>query len=135
MASTPVLVQTPKITPQSFTNSDSANTKKTIATAGANGAKVVAVPVSSTDTVARIMQLWLTRSATSYLIASYSVPASSGSDGATATADVLSLITLPADNDGQKYLFLENGDTLQISQTTQVSSGKEVDCFAVFGNF
>ena len=131
-----VTVQTPKITPAAFTNSDSANTKKTIATAGASGSKVVAVNASSTDTSARVGQLWLTRSSTSYLLGSYSVPASAGSDGSTVSADLLSLVpNLPRDNDGQKYLFLESGDTLQVSFTTQVTSAKEVDVQAIFGNF
>lgn len=133
-----VFVQTPKITPAAFTNADSANTKKTIGTAGTNGMKVVAVSIASTDTSARIAQLWLTRSATSYLLASYSVPITSGSDGSTVSANLLASYVwpgLPVDADGQPYLFLESGDTLQVSFTTQVTSGKEIDVVAVGANF
>ena len=136
MSATPSFVGTPKITPAAFTNADSANTKKTIATAGASGSKVVGVIATSTDTTSRIGQLWLTRSATSYLLGSASVTLASGTDGTTATVSLLTatLLPLPVDNDGQPYLFLESGDTLQISFTTQVASGKEIDVVAIFGN-
>lgn len=136
MSSTPAFVATPKITPVSFTNSDSANTKKTIATAGSSGSKVVAVIATSTDTSNRVGQLWLTRSSTSYLLGSSSVTTLAGTDGSAATNNILNLINgLPRDNDGQPYVFLESGDTLQISFTAQVTSAKEIDVAAVFGNF
>lgn len=138
MSSTPAFVATPKITPVAFTNSDSANTKKTIHTAGSNGSKVVAVLASSTDTSNRTGQIWLTRSETSYLLGSTVVPTLAGTDGSTASANLLppSLLgSLPRDNDGQPYLFLESGDTLQVSFTAQVTSAKEIDVVAVAGNF
>lgn len=135
---TAVLVQTPKITPNSWTNSDSANTKKTVATAGANGSKVVGLIATSTDTSARVAQVWHTRSATSRLLASVSVPAASGSDGTTAGVNLLGstlMPGLPVDNDGQTYFFLESGDTLQVSFTAQVTSAKEIDVTCIFANF
>ena len=137
MASTPTLVQVPKITPVSFLNADAANTKKTIATAGASGSKVVGITISSTDSTLRVVQFWLTRSAVSYLISSVSVAAQAGFDGSTVNPIPLNSIqsSLPVDNDGQRYFFLESGDTLQVSLTTQVTSAKEVDVFAHFGNF
>lgn len=138
MSSTPVFVGTPKITPVAFTNSDSANTKKTVATAGSSGTKVVGVIATSTDTSSRTGQLWLTRSATSYLLGSVSVVTLAGTDGSTATANLLPaslMAALPRDNDGQPYLFLESGDTLQVSFTAQVTSAKEIDVVAISGNF
>lgn len=139
MASTPTLVQTPKITPIAFTNSDSANTKKTAATAGASGTKVTSLNATSTETAnARVAQIWLTRSATSYLLTSVNIPLNSGFDGTVGTVNLLNSTQwpgLPTDNDGQVYFFLESGDTLQVSLTTQLASGKEVDFACVFGNF
>lgn len=139
VTATPVFVQTPKITPAAFTNSDSANTKKTIHTAGANGSKIVAILASSTETAnARVAQIWLTRSATSYLLGSVNIPLNSGFDGTVVAVNILSramLPWLPVDNDGQPYFFLESGDTLQASTTTQVASGKEVDILAIGANF
>jgi len=138
MSQTPFFVSNPHITPVAFTNSDSANTKKTIHTAGNNGSIITGINASSTDTVARVAQIWLTRSATSYLIASFNVPAASGTDGTTPAASLMNqslLPFLPIDNDGQPYFFLESGDTLQVSFTAQVASGKEIDVISNAGNF
>lgn len=132
----PVFIQNPKITPAAFTNSDSANTKKTIHTAGSNGSKVVSILASSTDTSNRTGQIWLTRSAVSYLIASTVVTTLAGTDGAVLTVNMLATVPgLPTDNDGQRYIFLESGDTLQISFTAQVTAAKEIDVVAMAGDF
>jgi hypothetical protein len=136
-----VFVQLPNFTPVAFTNSDSANTKKTIVTAGnvntGGPSKVTAIMATSTETAnARVAQLWITRSAVSYLLTSVNIPVNSGFDGTAATVNLLSLCTgLPTDNDGQVYLLLLNGDTLQVSLTTQVASGKEVDITPVAADF
>lgn len=136
MSSSPAFVGTPKVTPQSWTNSDSAATKKTICSAGASGSKVVSITAASTDTTARVFKIYLNRSSTSYLLGAVSVAAAAGSDGSTASANLLALLTgLPKDNDGQNYIFLENADILQAENVTQVTSGKEVDILTVFGNF
>lgn len=136
MVATPVFVQNPKITPASWTNSDAAATKKTIATAGASGAKVVAVNAASTDTAVRVFKLYLNRSATSYLLGAVTVAVTAGSDGVSGSANLLGLIGgLPCDNDGQPYLFLENGDILQAENVTQVTAAKQIDVATIFGNF
>lgn len=132
-----VFVQTPKITSVAFVNADAANTKKTIHTAGVNGAKVLNISASSTDTANRIGQLWLTRAATSYLLASAIVATLAGTEGVTPSQNLIptSLLTLPVDNDGQPYLFMESGDTLQVSFTAQVTAAKEIDVTCIAGNF
>ncbi len=139
MAAAPTFTSTPKITPAAFTNADSANAKKTIATAGTLGSKIVGVTAAGTDTSTRIAQLWLTRSATSYLLASTTVAVTAGSDGATAVQDLMTASLWPGlSNDGttgQRFFFLESGDTLQVSFTTQVTSAKEIDVVAHFANF
>ena len=107
VTATPVFVQAPKITPVAFTNSDSANTKKTIHTAGSNGSKVTSIIATSTDTSNRTAQLWLTRSAVSYLMGSVVVVTLAGTDGSALTANLLATISgLPVDNDGQRFMFL-----------------------------
>lgn len=137
VTATPVFVQTPKISVGSLTNSDAANTKKTVCTAGANGTKVVSLIATSTETAnARIAQIWLTRSAVSTLLGSVNIPANAGFDGIVYSVNMFSLIAeLPRDNDGQRYLFLESGDTLQYSCTTQVAAAKQVDAHCVSANF
>lgn len=136
MSTSPSFFATPKQTPNSWTNSDAANTKKTVVSAGSNGSKIVALLATSTETAnARVAQVWFNRSSTAYLLGSMNVPVNSGFDGATPTVNLLALIpSLPHDNDGQPYMFLESGDTLQVSFTTQVASGKEIDVTAIFAN-
>lgn len=134
----PVFVQTPGLGVVAFVNADAANAKKTIVTAGVNGSKVVSLTVASTDSSARIAQVWLTRSATSYLLASLSVPITSGSDGTTPVVNLMNATIwpgLPVDNVAQRFFYLQSGDTLQISFTTQVTSAKEIDLAAVYSNF
>ena len=137
MTATPTLVQTPKITPNSWVNADAANTKKTICTAGSSGTKVVGISASSTDTSNRTGQLWLTRSGTSYLIASFVVPTLAGTDGIVPAVNLMraSLLPLPVDNDGQPYLLLVSGDTLQASFTGVVTAAKEIDIVCIHGDF
>lgn len=138
LTNTVPFLQTAKITPAAWVNADSANTKKTICTAGANGTKVVGLLLTSTDSSARIAQIWLTRSATSYLLGSVTVPVTAGSDGVTAAVNALDptmIPGLPVDNDGQSYLFLQSGDTLQVSFTTQVTAAKEIDAVGVSADF
>lgn len=131
-----VSVQTPKITPQSWTNSDAANTQKTLATAGASGSKIVAVNATSTDTTVRVFYLELKRASVTYKLGSATIAVTSGTDGVTQATNLLSLIPgLPLDNDGQPYIFLESGDVLQGENVTQVTAAKEVDIVTIFGNF
>lgn len=135
MASTPAFASTPKITPQSWTNSDSAATKKTIATAGASGSKVVAVLAAGNDTTARVFRIYMSRSSASYQVGAATVAITSGTDGATTTTNLFSLIPgLPRDNDGQPYMFLESGDLLQGENVAQVTSAKQIDLIVIFGN-
>jgi hypothetical protein len=135
MSATPAFVSTPKTTPISILPADT-TTKKTVATAGASGTKVVGLIVTSTDTAARVVQLFLTRSATNYLLGAWTIPALAGSDGSAGTQDLLNIFSgLPRDADGQRYFYLESGDTLTVATTTTVTAAKEIDVFALFGNF
>lgn len=137
MTATPVLAQTPKITPVNIVNGTGTGVV-TAATAGSNGSKVVSVTITSTDTSARVVQLNLTRSATNYLLASANVAAASGTDGVTTVVNMLASATfpgLPVDNDGQSYIFLQSGDTLTVGSTTTVTSGKTITVATVQADF
>lgn len=138
MASTPVIVQSPKVGLAQIANADASN-KKALVTAGSSGSKVTAIRACSDEaSTARVLQLILTRSATDYLLGSVSVPALSGTDGAAAVKDLLNTTDmpgLPVDNDGQRYLFLQSGDVLNVKSLTTVTSGKTVNVSAVYGDF
>lgn len=136
-SSVPVLPQTPKITPITIVNADG-TTIKTVFTAAANGSKIVGLSASNTDTSAYTLQLWLTRSSTNYLVASFGLGASAGNNGTTASVNLFSMGLipgLPIDNDGQAYLFLENGDTLGVSLAGAIASGKTATVIAIGAHF
>jgi hypothetical protein len=136
-SSSPVLPQSPKISPVTLQNADGTSVK-TAYTAGANDSKVVALSASNTDTAAYTVQVWLTRSATNYLLGAFPVAANAGNNGTVAAQNLLAPTLwpgLPVDNDGQVYLFLQSGDTLSAGVTGAVASGKTVTVTAIGADF
>lgn len=135
MTATPTFIQTPKAGLAQILPADT-TTKKTLLTAGASGMKVTAVNVASTDTANRILQMWIVRAAVNFLQQTQTITALAGNDGVVAPINMFTNWPgLPTDNDGQKYLLMESGDTLQVATTTTVTAAKEVDITAVAGNF
>lgn len=113
-----------------------ASAQKTVITAGANGNKVVNLIASSTDTSARDIQVSLVRSATTYVLATTTVAINSGNIAATAPVDLLALIpNLPVDQDGQRFLFLESGDTLVVNALTTVTAAKVISIHSDHAEF
>lgn len=143
VTATAVFVQTPRVTPQNFVQgTDVAGTLKTLFTAGSDGSKVVAVLAATDDgSATHVITLYLTRSSVDYYLGAYTLPVSSGTSGAAANVDLLAggpsnlIIGLPRDNDGQKYLFLQSGDTLRATFATALTAGKRIDILTVAGNF
>lgn len=138
-----VTPQTPKITPQNFVQgTDAAGTYKTLYTAGSNGSKIVAINVTTDDgSASHVLTLALTRSATDYTIGAYTLPVNSGSDGSTAGVNMMTggpntlINALPTDNDGQRYLFLESGDTLRMTFATALTASKRINVVVVGADF
>jgi hypothetical protein len=114
------------------------SSQKTVVTAGANGSKVTSLIASSTELTAnnRDVQVALVRSATSYVLVTTTVPFSAGFAAGNSPINLIALVpNLPTDNDGQRYLFLESGDTLVVSSLTTVTSGKIISVHADYGDF
>lgn len=146
MTTTPnsiITPQTPKITPQNFVQgTDSAGTYKTLFTAGTDGSKITGIVASSTDgSATHVLTLVLTRSATDYIIGSYTIPINSGTSGSAVNVDLLNggpanlIVGLPVDNDGQKYLFLESGDTLRATFATALTSSTRINIITIGADF
>lgn len=140
MAVTPnsaVTVQTPKRGMVQIVAADTSSLK-TLVTAGANGSKVASVNLASDDTSDRLVQLYVTRSGTDYLLGTVNVPTLSGTNGTAATVNAMNasmMPGLPCDNDGQPYLLLESGDVLKVKTTTTVTAAKTVHATANYGDF
>jgi hypothetical protein len=111
--------------------------QKTVVTAGANGSKVVSLIASSSDTTDRVVQVFLVRSATSYLLCTLTVPLTAGFAAAVpGPVNLLGFVpNLPVDNDGQPYLFLESGDTLTVASLTTVTTAKAISVHSDYGDF
>jgi hypothetical protein len=137
MTATPVFPQTLKNAVQSFANADG-TTAKTVATGAANGSKIESLIVESTDTAARDIQVIINISSTAYQLTQISIPAGSGSNNSTPCVDVLKHAQFPglaSDALGNKYIYLANGNTLQIAMATTVTAGKQINVFAQGGDF
>lgn len=143
VTATPALPQAINNTVTSFIQgTDAAGTFKTIFTAGSNGSKVVAVLVNTTDgTATHVLTLQVKRSSTGYPLINYTLPINSGGDGSTASVDMFAggpaglLLGLPVDNDGQKYLLLKSGDTLELTFATALTSGKNIYVHVIGADF
>ena len=139
VTATPIFPQT--ITNEVITITNSTGTGLVTAyTGGTNGSKVEFWSVSSTDTAARYLQIWFTISATSYLLSTIAIPLTSG-DGASGTVANINVLNnayfvgLPKDSNGNPYLYIANGTTLQISVVTAVTSGKTITSVIHGGDF
>lgn len=128
MATTPnsiVTPQTPKNGVVQILPADT-TTQKTVFTAGSNGSKVTGLVLSSTDTSARDVAVSVTRSGTSYLLGTVTLPIGAGFSGAVPAVNGLTFPGLPADSDGNPYLLLLSGDTLTVAALTTVTAAKVI---------
>ena len=135
VTSTPVFVQTPKVTQITILPADT-TAQKVVCTAGANGTKVVGLIASSNDTATMNVQILIKRSSTSILLGTGRIVTLSGTDGAVANVNLLNAITgLPVDNDGQPYIYLVSGDTLECAVLVTVTAAKTVSLTCIHGDF
>lgn len=142
VTATPAFPQAVNASVQNFVQgTDSAGTFKTIFTAGSNGSKVTAILVSTDDgTATHVLTLQIKRSSTGYPLVWYLLPVNAA-DGTVATVDMLSggpsglLAGLPVDNDGQKYLLLKSGDTLELTFATALTASKRINCTVIGADF
>lgn len=137
VTATPIFPQSVQNFVTKIQNADASNIK-TLVTGGTNGTKVESIIVSSTDTSARDVNIYITVSSVNYLLTTISIPINSGNANNIAATDILRSTQIPAlpfDNKGNKYIYIANGATLGFATTTTVTSGKEIDIFAQGGNF
>ena len=114
--------------------------KKTIRTGSTNGDKIENISITSTDTSARVFNIYLAVSGTDYLVGTINVPIAAGSDAAVTPA--VSMLEATAmlpwirkDQNGRPYLYLANGTVLKVACQTTVTTAKEIDFVAHIGTF
>jgi len=134
---TPIFPQTVVNEIQKIENADGTSLK-TLITAGADGTRIDAIILTSTDTSHRDLQLFITISGTDYLLATTTVQANSGNSNTIPSINLLAsfnMVSLAVEANGNKVLFLKSGAILKIKTTTTVTAAKEVVALVVGGNF
>lgn len=119
-----------------WTNSDAANTKKTISpTVGSEGCRVHVIAATSSDTASRDFSLYLNDGTTDFLIGSVTITASAGTTGAAAAIAVNALATqLPwVASDGS--ILIPTGWVLKAENLAQVTSAKTVTFVVMAGDY
>jgi hypothetical protein len=118
----------------SYTNADSANTKKDLVPAAdvpTEGMRIDTIILTSTETAnARVLYFYDHDGSTSWLIGAVNVPLNSGFDGTVPIVDAI-----PSLAPSLGYLELMTGHKLQIENATQVASGKTVTATAHGGKY
>ena len=102
---------------------------KTLFTAGSNDAIVKAINVQSTDTAARVVQLWVNDGSTDFMIGAVNIPLRAGDNGTAATIDLLGgtlMPSLPYDANGKRVLLLPAGYILKVNSQATVTAAKEI---------
>jgi len=111
-------------------------TLKTVFTAGADGALIDTIVISSDDGSSKDLQLWTTVSGVDYLLFTVAIPANSGF---TSSVGIVSLLDsnragsataplgwLTLDSNGNKLLRLGAGEVLKAKVLTAVSTSKTI---------
>lgn len=106
----------------------------TLYTATADDAVVKSITASSTDTAAVNLKVAIGDGTTDYLLGTVRIAASSGTDGAAASVDILGsslLPGLPKDLNNRTVLPLKNGFTLKVGCLATMTSARQADILAV----
>jgi hypothetical protein len=108
---------------------------KTVATGSADGTKIVAIMVASTDTAARDVQFGITTGGVFFILGTVTIPITAGFVTGVPAVNLLDLTKtpgLPRDNDGNTFILLSSAsDTLQVKALTTVTAAKEIDVTAI----
>lgn len=134
---TPIFPQTVKNYVAQILNADASNVK-TLVTGATNGTKIESLSAATTDGTARDVQLVLTISSVTYILATINIPANSGNTNSVPAVDLLRHAQWPGlsyDANGNKILYVASGAVLGVKSLTTVTSAKEIDFLAVGGDF
>lgn len=123
-----------------LSNATGAGTKVVAWTAGANDSVLKSFGVTSTDTAAQVLQVWINigGAGTDILAGSVTVAAGAGNDGVTTAVDVMRSTLIPwlsYDSNGNHVFNAKAATTVKVSTVAVVTSGKNVNCIGEGGDF
>lgn len=129
-----VTAQTPTNGFTQFTNSTSVATFQTVFTAGANGSKLTGLFISNSDTATHVVTCGRFNATVEY--ESWSVTTVAAVSGSYNNAAMLSTwIGLPIDGQGNPFMYLVAGDSIQCRYATVVTSPLLLNVTAIAANF
>lgn len=137
VTATPIFPQTIKNTAITILPA-TASAFVTAYTGGTNGSKVENWIISSTDTTTRDLQVSFTISAATNLMTTINIPVNAGNTNAIPSINMLTQTQLPGlarDSNGNPYLYIASGTTLQISSTTTVTAAKVITSIVQAGDY
>ena len=138
VTATPIYPQSLFVKTTQFLPADTTTAKEILAVQ-TNGIKVENILVTSTDTSARDLVLYIRQSSTNYLLGTYTIPANSGNTNALVAINLFTVATtaLPTstDSNGNKFLYLDSGTSLQASMGTSITAAKLVNVHVTGSNF
>ena len=133
---TPLYVKDIQAKGTTWTNSDSAATKKTIFTADAtNGSRIDAIAACSDDSSPRVFSLYLNDGSGDFLVGSVSIASLAGTDGAVPADNLLSRVTMLPWVASDGSLLVPAGWVLKAANLTQITSAKTVTLVALAGHY
>lgn len=116
---------------QFLQGTDVAGTYKTLYTAGANGSKCNGMWLTTDDaTATHLVTVEVVNTAVKYGGTAVTTTLGAGYNGTAYATDFMSNGAwpgLPTDSEGNPYLFLQSGDTLQATFATALTAGKKVN--------
>jgi hypothetical protein len=134
---TPIFPQTIKNYVATILPADT-TTVKSVAVGGSNGTRIESFIIVSSDSADRDLLVYITISATNYLIGTVKIPLTSGTVNTIPGVDILrsaSLYGLATDVNGNRYLYLASGSTLSIATSATVTTAKQITAFAQGGDY
>ena len=139
MVATPVFEQTPQNWVVQILPADT-TTLKTLVTGASTGTRVYSINVTSTDTSARDVLVYITSGspAIDYLLGTLSIPITAGFTNAIPSVSILTssqISSLPYDSNGNRFILIENGAVLKVAAGTTVTAAKSLNFFAQGADF
>lgn len=140
---TPIYPQTLYNAVQTITAAET-TTIKALTTTQTNGLKVESIIVTSNDTSARDVCLYMTISATNYLLIQVQIPITAGQVNTTPPVNLLaggvaglpgSFPGLPIDGNGNPYIYLPSGATLSVNAPVALTTAKTMTFLATGASF
>lgn len=128
----PIFVLASNLSAATFVNADGTNLK-TLFTAGAEGSLLTAIAITSDDTAARDLNLYVTISGTDYRVGQVNIPIGAGTT-TTSAVNALAVGKLPWLNADGSF-FLPAGQVLKGAMAVAVTAAKTVTVLAVGGDY